>query len=84
MIQVTRPMWIAYRAAMITLQDKSRLKKLTSLSLCAGFDMVAYSDALYIQVFVQQQKGFYTTYVPFLHDQVHEQVVITQLLEINE
>jgi hypothetical protein len=60
------------RAACLSLPDPSKLAVLTSLALCAGFDMVQHPAASegYITVFVQQQKGFFPTYVPFLHDQI--------------
>ena len=67
---VTNCSILCSRAAMMTLQNKNNLQKLTSLALCAGFDMVSHTTADYIQVFVQQQQGFFATYVPFLHDQV--------------
>ena len=54
------------------LTTADRLEEMTSLALCAGFDMIENPEGEdYVTLYVQQQKGFFATYVPFLHDQVH-------------
>lgn len=48
----------------------TKVDKLASLAVCAGFDYVKYTNKDYIEVFVKEQAGYRTKLVPFPSGQV--------------